>query len=93
MLIAPLTVLSIRYPPVVYVNSPSHSLCLLHFKSQWAQICDAYIPDFPWGERPFKMRIVQIRFILILKNRIEVFSSETIDSNYTKVRNQIQFEF
>jgi hypothetical protein len=26
MLTAPLTVLSIRYLPVVYVNSPSHSL-------------------------------------------------------------------
>jgi hypothetical protein len=25
MLAAPLTVLSIRYPPVVYVSSPSHS--------------------------------------------------------------------
>ena len=64
---------------------------LLHFKSQWAQSCDTYIPDCPWDERPFNILIVQIRLILILKNRTEVFSTETIDSNFTKLRNQIQF--
>ena len=37
---------------------------LHHFKSQWALICDTYIPDFPLGERPFNIRIVQIRLIL-----------------------------
>ena len=46
-----------------FFNYPS----LPHFKSHWAQICDTYIPEFPWSERPFKIRIVQIRLILILK--------------------------
>ena len=47
-----------------FFNYPS----LPHFKSQWAQICVTYIPDFPLGERPFiNIRIVQIRLFWILK--------------------------
>jgi hypothetical protein len=45
------------------------------------------LADFPLGERPFNIRIVQIRLILIFKNHTEFFSSENIDSNYTKRRN------
>jgi hypothetical protein len=30
MLTAPLTVLNIRHPPVVFVNSPSHNLSIRH---------------------------------------------------------------
>jgi hypothetical protein len=42
----------------------------------------------PLGERPFiNIRIVQIRLILNFENHTEFFSSENIDSNYTKWRN------
>ena len=68
-----------------FFNYPS----LPHFKSQWAQICDTYIPDFQLGERPFNIRIVQIRlnFFLIIprstpkKQLIQIIPNKEIRTN------------
>ena len=50
--------LVVRCVSLIFFHYPS----LPHFKSQWAQICDTYIPDFP-----FNIQIVQLRLILIFK--------------------------